>query len=130
DRRRPERRAEAPRQDEQERGVGGVQQDVDQVEAHGAPAEEAPAERQAHDDERAVIPGPGGGAVPEMMPEGADRAPGLAEKAVVDDQMVVVVDKSERDRPQMKGRRQARWAQAGGEAESLRLHRRGESHLQ
>src|SRR5438093_5762998 len=78
-------------------GVGGVQQNVDQMEPARPPTQDPSVEGEGRDDQRPVIAHERG-AVPELVMESAERTPGFLEERVLDDQRLVVenVIKAER----------------------------------
>src|SRR5262249_8988458 len=73
-------------------GVGGVEQDVEQMKSGRPPAGDPSVERQGGDNERPVVGRAERRAVPEMMRERRERAPRLPQKAVVDDEMQIIED--------------------------------------
>ena len=111
--------AQAPRQCEEKRGVGGVQDHVHQMESRRTPAEKATVQRQTGDDQRAVAGGPDRRPVPEGVRKSGERGPCPAKEQVVDDQVDVVVDEVETQGLEVQGGCQERNSRVGNPAAIL-----------
>ena len=96
-----------------------MQENVEQVKPERSPTENPAVQGKTGIDQGTIVGLRRWNAVPEMMGEGEQRAPGVAHEGVVGDQMLVAEDETEPERREVEPRRQCRHGDAGGVAPAL-----------